>query len=259
MEGGNAMSNGEGCYFYGVLAAKGRREFGPIGIGGRGDVVYTLPYQDIAAIISHSPIVKYPVTRENTLAHAKVLDTAVEEGAVLPARFCTIGENEELVIEKVLNPRYQEFVDLLKRMEGKVELRVRARWPNLDAIFAEVVEENEDIKSLKETLQTEKDAQRKRAGMIKVGEMIQSALEEKKREEAEELLEALKPLSLEWRENQVYGDMNLINAAFLALREKEADFDKKISDLDSTYGKRKQLKYTRSLVPYNFVEIVIHW
>jgi len=253
------MSNGEGCYFYGILAAKDRREFGPIGIGKRGNVVYTLPYQDIAAIVSHSPIVKYPVSRENTLAHAKVLDTAVEEGTVLPARFCTIGENEELIVEKVLKPRYQEFVDLLRKMEGKVELRVRARWPDLDAVFAEVVEENNDIKALKEALLNEKNAQRKRAGMIKVGELIQSALEEKKKTEAQELLETLKPLSLEWRENQVYGDMNLINAAFLVLREKEVDFDKKIFDLDSTYGKRKQLKYTRSLVPYNFVEIVIHW
>jgi Gas vesicle synthesis protein GvpL/GvpF len=259
MEGGNAMNNGDGCYFYGILAAKDRRELGPIGIGGKGDVVRTLPYQDIAGIISRSPIVKYPVTRENTIAHAKVLDTAVEEGAVLPARFCTIGENEELIVEKVLKPRYQEFVDLLRKMEGKVELRVRARWPNLDAIFAEVVEENKEIKELKEALLNEKAAQKKRAGMVKVGEMIQSALEEKKRAEAEELLETLKPLSLEWRENQVYGDMNLVNAAFLLPREKETDFDKIISDLEGKYGERKQLKYTRSLVPYNFVEIVIHW
>src|SRR5437588_11817208 len=125
MEGGNSMNNEEGCYFYGIMAAHGRREFGPIGIGGRGDLVYTLPYQDIAAIISRSPIVKYPVTRENMLTHAKVLDTAVEEGTILPARFCTIAENEEAIVEKVLKARYQEFVDLLRKMEGKIELRIR--------------------------------------------------------------------------------------------------------------------------------------
>jgi hypothetical protein len=125
------MSNAEGCYFYGILAVNDRREFGPIGIGGRGDIVYTLPYQDIAAIVSRSPIVKYQVTREHTITHAKVLDRAVEEGTVLPARFCTIAENEEAIVEKVLKPRYQEFVDFLKRMEGKVELRVRARWLNM--------------------------------------------------------------------------------------------------------------------------------
>lgn len=253
------MNNEAGCYFYGILAANGRREFGPIGIGGRGDLVYTLPYQDIAAILSRSPIVKYPVTRENMLTHAKVLDTVVEEGTVLPARFCTIAENEEAIVEKVLKARYQEFVDLLKKMEGKVELRIRARWLKMDAIFAEIAEEDSDIKSLKAELLEEKNAQRKRAGMMNVGELIKKGLEEKKRREAEELLEALIPLSLEWKENQIYGDMNLVNAAFLVLKEKEADFDIVVTELEGKYGTRKQLKYTRSPVPYNFVEIVVHW
>ena len=253
------MSNEESRYFYGIVADNQKREFGPIGVGGRGDVVYTLPYQDIAAIVSCSPIVKYPVTREYTLAHAKVLDMAAEGAIVLPARFCTIAENEESIVGKVLQPRYQEFLDLLRKMEGKVELRVRAYWPNLDAIFAEILEENQEIKSLKEAMLREKDEQRKYAGRVKVGELVQNVLEEKKKREAEELLETLKPLSLEWRENQVYGDMNLLNAAFLVDKEKERNFDQKIGELENQYGQRTHLKYTRSLVPYNFVEIVIHW
>jgi hypothetical protein len=264
MEGGNSMSNNEGNhkegrYFYGILGSKKHLELGPIGIGKREDVVYTLPYQEISAIISKSPIVKYPVTREYTTEHTKVLDKAAEEGAVLPVRFCTIGEYEDEIVEKVLKPRYDEFVDLLQKINGKVELRVRARWVNMDDIFAEVVAENRDIKSLKESLLTEKNMQVKRAGMMKVGEMIQTALEEKKTKEANELLETLTPLSVDYRENTVYGDINIVNAAFLVPEDKEAAFDEKVSHMQDTYGERKLLKYTRSVVAYNFVEIVIHW
>jgi hypothetical protein len=259
MEGGNSMNNGDGRYFYGILGNKNHLEFGPIGIGKREDVVYTLPYQEIAAIISNSPIVKYPVTREYTITHAKVLEKATEEGTVLPARFCTIAEDEDAIVEKVLKPRYQEFVDLLQKLTGKVELRVRARWLDLDAIFAEVVEENSEIKSLKEALLTEKNLHVKRSGMVKVGEMIQSALEEKKRREADELLDMLTPLSIEWKENNVQGDINIVSAVFLVLKDKEAEFDKVVTNLENMYGKRKQLKYIRSPIPYNFVEIVIHW
>jgi hypothetical protein len=100
MEGGSSMNNGDGRYFYGILDSKKHLEFGPIGIGKGEDVVYTLPYQEISAIISHSPIVKYPVTRQYTVAHAKVLDKAAEEGTVLPARFCTIAENEDVIVQK---------------------------------------------------------------------------------------------------------------------------------------------------------------
>lgn len=45
----------EGQYIYGIIASDHRQEFGPIGIGERGDIVYTLPYQNLAAIVSRSP------------------------------------------------------------------------------------------------------------------------------------------------------------------------------------------------------------
>lgn len=253
------MTKPEGLYIYGIINTDQRREFGPIGIGGRGDVVYTLPYQHLAAIVSRSPIVKYPVTRDNSLAHARVLEKAMEEYTVLPVRFCTIAENEQTILEKVLQPRYQELMNLVKEMEGKVELGVRALWTDLAAIFAEVVEENKDIKAIKETLLTEKNEQRKYAGTVKVGQLVQKALAEKKQKEARELLETLKPLSLACKENQIYGDMNLINAAFLVTREKEQAFDLKMQELECAYGTRKKLKYIGPVAPYNFVEVVVNW
>jgi hypothetical protein len=57
----------------------------------------------------------------------------------------------------------------------------------------------------------------------------------------------------------VYGDMTIMNTVFLVIQEREENFDRAISDLQSTYGNRTRLKYVRSKVPYNFVEIVIHW
>jgi len=253
------MSNGEGRYIYGIIANDQRREFGPIGIGERGDVVYTLPYQGLAAIVSRSPIVKYAVTRDNSMAHAKVVEKAMEEYTILPVRFCTIAEEEETIVEKVLKVRYEEFIDLLGEMEGKIELSVRARWTDLDAIFAEVVEENKDIQDIKEALLREKNEQKKYAGKIKIGQLVQKALEEKKKREANDLIETLKPLSLDCKENRIYGDMNLVNAAFLVTREKEREFDRKMQELEEVYGERKKLKYTGPVAPYNFVEVVVNW
>lgn len=257
--------NKEGCYIYGIVGtpdegiANLRQEFGPIGIGGRSDEVYTLPYQHIAAIVSKSPIVKYPVSRDNSMAHIKVLEKAMAEYTILPVRFCTIAEREEVILEKVLQARYQEFMDLLKEMEGKIELGVRALWPDLDAIFAEIVEENKEIKAIKEMLLHEKNEQKKYAGNIKIGKLVQKDLEQKKKKEARELLEALRPLSLASKENQIYGDMNIVNLAFLVERENERAFDKKVQELEERYGARKKLKYVGPIVPYNFVEVVVNW
>jgi len=250
---------GEGFYIYGIIGTAQEQEFGPMGIGERGDAVHTVHYQDLAAIVSCSPITKYAVTRANSMAHIKVLEMAMQNYTVLPVRFCTIAENREIIIDKVLQARYQEFTDLLAEMDGKMELGVRARWTDLDAIFAEIVAENKAIKTIKEALINEKNEQKKYAGKITIGQLVQKALEEKKKSEANELLEALKPLSLGYKENQIYGDMNLISAAFLVTREQENVFDLKMQELEQAYGARKQLKYIGPVVPYNFIEVVVNW
>jgi len=253
------MSHEEGYYIYGIIATDQRREFGPIGIGEHGNVVYTLPCQGLAAVVSRSPIVKYAVTRDNSIAHARVVETAMQDYTILPVRFCTIAREEEDIIEKVLQARHQEFIDLLGAMEGKIELGVRARWTDLDAIFAEVVAESKEIQSMKAALLREKSDQKKYASKIKIGELVQKALEEKKKREKEELIEALKPFSFDCRENILYGDMNLVNAAFLVTKEMEQAFDHRIQELEAAYGERKKLKYIGPVAPYNFVEVVVNW
>lgn len=251
------MLEREGLYIYGVIATNQRREFGSIGIGERGDGVYTFPYQDLAAIVSQSPLVSYPTSRANLMAHMKVLEKAMNEYTVLPLRFCTIA-NDEDAVEAVLQAHYQEFIDLLRKMAGKIELGIRVYWTDLNVIFSEIIEENRDIKALREELINEKDEQRQYAGKIKIGQMVQNALEEKKKREAEELLEAVRPFSLDYKENQVYGDMNLVNAAFLVNREMESDFYHKVQELEKIYGKRKKIKYIGLVAPYNFVNVDIN-
>lgn len=253
------MINGEGKYIYGIIKAKQKRDFGPIGIGDRGDLVHTLHFQDLAAIVSNSPVVKYHVTRDNSIAHQQVLEVAMQEFTVLPVRFCTIAEVEEAIIEKVLKSRYQEFIDLIKDFEGKIELGVRCFWTDMNDVFAEIVEANEVIKALKETLLRETNEQKKYAGQIKIGQLVKKTLEEKKKREAEELLEVLKPISLDFRENRVLGDMNLVNAAFLVAKERETEFDQKMQELEKLYGQRKKLKYIGPVPPYNFVEVRVTW
>jgi Gas vesicle synthesis protein GvpL/GvpF. len=253
------MNSGEGRYLYGVITSNQRQEFGPIGIGARGDTVYTLPYRDLTAIISHSPIEKYAVSRENLLAHSKTLEKVAEAYTVLPVRFSTIAADESAIVDKLLKSRYQELTDLLKSMEGKLELGIRARWENSEAIFAELVEENKEIKELKAATLKEKNQQKRYANQIKIGELVQNALEEKRRRERIVLIDAIKPLSLDYKEMQIYGDMNIVSVAFLVNREQEASFDQKIGELRQAYEPRTQLKYTISAVAYNFVELVVTW
>ena len=46
----------EGIYIYCIIESKEPRHFDATGIGGRGDDVYTVFFQDIGAVVSKSPV-----------------------------------------------------------------------------------------------------------------------------------------------------------------------------------------------------------
>lgn len=249
----------EGKYMYAIIKAPKPQAFATLGIGGRGDKVYTMHHNGLAAVVSSSPIVKYPVRRDNTMAHQMVLEEVMKQFTLLPVRYCTIAEDEGQIKEKVLQARSSEFKDLLEKMRGKVELGVRAFWTNTQEIFDEIVSENEEIAELKKRIEEEKSAQKVYAGKIKIGGLVKQALEEKKKKEAQALLDSLTGLAEDFQENRILGDRNILNAAFLVRKEKEEEFDQKINQLQQEFGERTKLDYFGPIPPYNFVEVVVTW
>jgi len=69
----------EGKYIYCIIQNGKYIDFGPIGIGGRGDTVYTISYNDISTVVSNSPIKKYSTSRENFIAHEKAIEKVMDK------------------------------------------------------------------------------------------------------------------------------------------------------------------------------------
>jgi len=245
----------EGKYLYCIIETNQARNFGPLGIGGRGDPVTTISYDELSGIISDAPIKKYATTRENTIAHEKAIEEVMRQGySVLPVRFGTVADSAQEVRD-VLRKRCREFKDLLRDMDNKVELGVKALWLDMEAIFGEILKEREDIKRLRDRAARHPN----RDSMIHVGEMVQEALEKKKEKEADLLLNAVRKISADVRTNKTFGDNMFLNAAFLVDRGWEKEFDDKIEELRVKYADRMKLSYIGPVPPFNFVNIVIHW
>jgi len=85
-----------GHYIYCIIGTRQERNFGPIGIGGRGDEVLTIGYDDLSMVVSNHPMTKFVVSRENMLAHQKVIEEVMKEfDSVLPVRFDTVASNAD--------------------------------------------------------------------------------------------------------------------------------------------------------------------
>ncbi len=246
-----------GHYIYAIAAIAEERRFGPIGIGGEGSDTFTICYQDIGAVLSPSAIREYPITRGNTLAHQKVMETVMSQYPMLPVRFGTVADGIDVIRDKVLRSRYDELKDLLEYHRDKVELGLKALWPQMEAVFSEIIEENREIKRLKQRLMLRRGGYQR--DQVKLGEMVKKALEAKKGREAKEILNPLKGLSVAHRANPVFGDQMTTNSAFLVKKDQEKDFDEAVDTLSDRYNGRMKLKYVGPVPPCNFVEIVVKW
>jgi hypothetical protein len=247
----------QGQYLYAIVATNEEKRFGHIGIGDQNSEVYTVCYGDIGAVISDSPIFQYPVTRANTIAHQKVMEEVMKQYPMLPVRFGTIGEGIELIKDKVLNARYNELKGLLKYVEDKIELGLKALWTNTEALFREIVDENKDIRLLRDRLMSR--AVSGQQNQVQLGEMVKKALETKKEHEEKAILGLLKDLWVEHKTNNVFGDQMVTNSAFLVQKDREKAFDDVMDRLTTKYNGKMKFKYVGPVPPCNFVEIVVKW
>ena len=243
----------EGKYIYCIIKSNQSQSFGPLGIGERGDELYTVCFKDIAAVVSNSPIKKYPVARENLIPHERAIEEVMKAYTVLPVRFCTITEDEEKV-KKILERKYDEFLDLLKNIEGKKELGLKAIFK--EDIYNHILEKHKEIKTLKEKLKG-LPSDKIYFERMEIGRMVETALEKEKESHKEDILNNLSLLAIETKTNYVYGERMIINAAFLVEKDKESEFDQKVQELDAKYGDVVKFKYVGTLPPFNFVNLVI--
>jgi hypothetical protein len=246
-----------GKYIYCIILNSVPTEFGPIGIGDQGDMVYTVNYNDISAVVSNSSKKEYRARRVNVLAHQTVLEKVMERFTILPVRFSTVSEtDDDAGIQRILEKDYDKFKNLLLEMEGKKELGLKA-IAREEVIFNHILEKYSDIRTLRDKL-ISIPPEKSHAQRMRIGEMVESALQNETEQLKNEILEILRPFSEDVKINENYGDRMIMNGAFLVDKRKETEFDKVVNELDDKYGWLVTLKYVGSLPPYNFVNLIIN-
>ncbi len=249
----------EGRYLYCIIEENEPKTFGPLGIGGRGDALVTVACDGLSGVVSSSPIIKYRITREHTMAHYRAIERVMEKYAVLPIRFSTIAESDEEIIEKVLRPRHDEFKRLLHWISGKESVEVRASWTNMDAVFQELVQESHSLQTLKAKAAAKPPAATY-YDRIEIGKTVQAMVKEKRRTTAAQILEALKLCACEARDNseKLYADQSICYLAFLIENEKTTAFDQAVSELRAALGGPIKWTVKHQVAPFDFVTIVIN-
>lgn len=241
----------DGKYVYCIVRSDHQRDFGAIGIGG-GQRVFTVAFQDLAAVVSDTPIVIYDPTRDNVLAHEFVNETVMKEFTVIPMSFGTVFRSEEDVTE-LLRSTYQAFSDVLDKMKDKIEFGVKVLWDR-ERVISNLEKENDEIRGLKDEISRHTTTSTYFARM-QLGRLVDSALEDVGSRYVADIHEALKPVAVASRSNKPIGDRMILNAAFLVDRAQELSFDERVKEISRKYEEVLSFKYSGPWPPYNFVNI----
>jgi len=242
----------EGRYVYGVIQSKEPITFGRIGVGGAGELVYSVNHGDIAAVVSKTSVFIFDPTRENALAHEHVIESVMKQYTIIPMSFGTVFRTDD-DIREVLKSIYPSLKDVLKQMEGKVEFGLKVTWER-DQVIDELKHEDEEIHRFHSEI-TRKHLQSTYLARMQLGRMIDRALQERSAQYVREIYEALRNTSVASRDNKPIGDKMIMNAAFLIEREREEEFDAAVNRVARKFGNRLNFKYTGPWPPYNFVNI----
>ena len=246
------MTQEDGLYVYCIIRSSKAVSFGNIGIGARDDEVKTVGYDDMHAVVSQAPLTTYDTSRENMMAHELVIEKVMKDYAVLPLRFATVM-NDEFDVKQLLKGKYDSFAEELERVEGKVELGVKA-IAKKDVVFEDILLKNNNIRALKKKIQS-LPYEKTYYDRLAIGKMVESALEDEKKKYRKIILEALEPVASEMKENKSFGDRMIVNASFFVDKERENQFDNCVNELGEQYGDKIIFKYVGGIPPYSFVNL----
>jgi hypothetical protein len=244
-------------YVYGVAPAEPFRNGSPRlrtpGIGGRGDLVRTIEFEDLVAVVSDVPGLRFDLSRENLLDHQRVLEEVLNRSDVLPFSFGTVAESDEEVRESLLRDGFHALHEQLAYIRGCVELEVKVFW-DPERLFTEIAEENDDVRALRDAVaQLPEEA----AYMEKItlGQLTQTEIDLKSEWEAEGALDVLAPYAIEVVQAPNLTETMLLNAAFLVERSREAEFDAVVTAFGEAQAGRLILHYVGPLPPYSFINL----
>jgi hypothetical protein len=209
--------------------------------------------EEVSALVSDVAADEVRLGREEMLAHARVLEEALDKGTVLPMRFGVLMESSDEVRRRLLDDPSLQLSAQLERLQGKVEVNIRAVYDE-QALMREIVLEDAQIARLREAVRGRpEDATYYQR--IQLGELVAEAIERKRERDAEWILEALAPRALDTDVGTPPHERVALNASFLVERERLEAFDASLEEIARQQADRIRFKYTGPLPPHSFVEL----
>jgi hypothetical protein len=239
-----------GLFVYGVVPADAQV---PDDLTGVEDApVTTVVRGPVAAVVGEIDLTRTTGRRADLVAYGRVLDALVASGPVAPVQFGSIVLDEQGIEEDLLTPNEDYFVDLLEQLAGRSQLNLRATFVE-EVVLAEVVSADPEIRRLRE-ITRDLPEEAAYADRVRLGELVAAAVEDKRIDEVEGLLDSILPFTAGYSLRPGGGGLeHLLDVALLVDDERRAELEEHLEGLAEAVHERIRLRLVGPVAPYDFV------
>jgi len=217
-----------------------------------GQEVSLVAHGRCAALVSDLAADRPLGTRDDLMAHQGVLQAIVEAGGtILPFRFGGALADRDAVVEELLSPHEDTFVEQLEPLRGQVEVRIKARYEE-DAVLREMVQEEPEIAELNQRVR-ELPEDAAYYDRVRLGELIAQAFTRRRQNDGQGLLDALAPRATAVAQRELSREDDVLDAGFLIDRKEREAFQKLVDEVGKDNEGRIRVRVAGPLPPYDFV------
>jgi hypothetical protein len=243
-------------YVYGIIPAADAGQWPQTpGLGEPRSTVRAVAEGGMAALVSDLPPDHTPGRLEDLEAHRRVLSQAIERGTAIPMRFGTVMDSDEVVRERLLARHAPELTDVLRNLDGHVQMTVKAFYAE-DALLEDVLATQPELARQSAAL-AQHPGSEMRAARVQLGELVAKAVEARRAEVESALLTRLSPLAADVRVETPNSERVAFSAQLLVHRDRRAALDDEIRALGEALEGVLAFRYIGPLAPFSFADLAL--
>ena len=251
------MAN-KGIYIFGVVPNfYGTDHFRSLENSG----VYAITHQNISAVVCDREFDSVNFSDRESLArllvsHQQTIESLMAKGfnMIIPMKLGTIVNSKEHVTE-ILAKGHELIIGILKNIEYYTEIDLAVTWADFGTVIREL-ELDEDVLALKQQM-LQHESLVNLADQLKIGMLMKQRIDEKNRQIAAVILEAIAPVSINMKKHELMNDQMIANTAILLKRDQSCRIEMIICELDETFSGKLNFKMVGPLPCYSFYTIEV--
>lgn len=172
-------------YVYGIVRSGAVSNVKSEGVGGA--AVEQVERDGLAALVSALPTADLRVKRRDLDRHLRVLEEVHGTTTVLSCSFATVATPDD-VVNGLLVDRRAELLSTLERLDGKVQMNVKAAYAE-EELLRDIVETNPQVAGMRQSTKAGKGAGYH--AQVQLGEVVAAAVADRRERDAARLVREL--------------------------------------------------------------------